>query len=132
MNMNAKYLIAAGAFIAATGSAFAQQTEFVAPDANFVSTKTRADVKQELNQAKASGAYAAAGSEEYAGQFAALKRGNGVQTQVAAKSRAEVIGELKQAEASGNFVVGGREYAGQHIASTWPRRNAQHLQFAGK
>jgi hypothetical protein len=56
--MNAKQLIAAVAVFAAAGSAFAQQQEFVAPDANFVSAKTRAEVVAELNQAYAQGALA--------------------------------------------------------------------------
>jgi hypothetical protein len=53
--MKAKHLIAAVAVFAAAGSVFAQQTEFVAPDANFVSTKTRAQVVSELKQARANG-----------------------------------------------------------------------------
>ena len=56
--MNAKQLIAAAAILAAAGSAFAQQTEFVAADAGFVSTKTRAEVRAELNQAYADGTLA--------------------------------------------------------------------------
>lgn len=51
--MNAKHLIAAVAVLAATGSAIAQ--EYVAPDANFVSTKSRAEVVAELRQARADG-----------------------------------------------------------------------------
>lgn len=53
--MNTKQLIAAAVVFAAAGSAFAQQTEFVAPDAGFVSSKTRADVVAELQQAYADG-----------------------------------------------------------------------------
>ncbi|MDB5842051.1 MAG: hypothetical protein JWQ23_4003 [Herminiimonas sp.] len=53
--MNAKQLIAAFAVLTAAGSASAQFTEHVAPDANFVSTKTRAQVISELNQAYAEG-----------------------------------------------------------------------------
>ena len=56
--MNAKQLIAAAAILAAAGSAFAQQTEFVAADAGFVSGKTRAEVRAELNQAYADGTLA--------------------------------------------------------------------------
>lgn len=56
--MNVKQLIAAVAVLAATGSAFAQQTEFVAPDANFMSSKSRAEVMAELNQAQAQGVLA--------------------------------------------------------------------------
>lgn len=54
--MNTKQLIAAAAVFVAAGSALAQQTEFVAPDANFTSAKTRAEVVAELNQAYHEGA----------------------------------------------------------------------------
>ena len=53
--MNVKKLFAAVAVFAAAGSAFAQQTEFVAPDAGFKPTLTRAQVRQELAQAYAQG-----------------------------------------------------------------------------
>ena len=54
--MNVKNLIAAVAVFAAAGSAFAQQTEFVAPDAGFQSSLTRAEVRQDLAQAAGQGA----------------------------------------------------------------------------
>jgi len=54
--MNIKNIIAAVAVFAAAGSAFAQQTEFVAPDAGFKSTLTRAEVRQQLSQAYSEGA----------------------------------------------------------------------------
>lgn len=53
--MNVKQLIAAAAVFAAAGSAFAQQTEFVAPDAGFKSTLTRAEVRQDLARAQEQG-----------------------------------------------------------------------------
>ena len=56
--MNVKNLIAAVAVFAAAGSAFAQQTEFVAPDAGFKSTQTRAVLRQALAQAANLGAIA--------------------------------------------------------------------------
>jgi precorrin-4 methylase len=56
--MNVKKLIAAVAVFAAAGSAFAQQSEFVAPDASFNSTLTRAEVRQDLTQATSQGAIA--------------------------------------------------------------------------
>lgn len=49
--MKAKQIIAAIAVLAATGTAFAQQTEFVPADAGFQSTKSRAEVRSELEQA---------------------------------------------------------------------------------
>jgi hypothetical protein len=54
--MNVKNLIAAVAVFAAAGSAFAQQTEFVAPDAGFQSHLTRAEVRQDLARAASEGA----------------------------------------------------------------------------
>ena len=53
--MNVKNLFAAVAVFAAAGSAFAQQTEFVAPDAGFTSSVTRAEVRQDLASAARQG-----------------------------------------------------------------------------
>lgn len=52
--MNVKRLIATVAVLSATGSVFAQTGEYIEP-APFVSTKTRAEVIAELNQARAAG-----------------------------------------------------------------------------
>ena len=49
--MNIKNIIATVALFAAAGSSFAQQTEFVAPDAGFKPALTRAQVRQDLAQA---------------------------------------------------------------------------------
>jgi len=128
--MSINQLIAATAFFATATAAFAQQREFVAPDEGFTSTRSRADVIAELNTARASGAYVSPGSEEFAGQFAALAGKGGAPTQVAGKSRAEVIDELRQAQASGDYVVGGSEYDGQHIVSNWPGPKDQPFRLA--
>jgi hypothetical protein len=56
--MNVKNLIAAVAVFAAAGSAFAQQTEFVAPDAGFKPSVTRAEVRQDMASASREGATA--------------------------------------------------------------------------
>lgn len=53
--MNAKHVIAA-TLLAASGATFAQ--EYVAPDAGFVSTKTRAEVIAELTAAREAGTLA--------------------------------------------------------------------------
>lgn len=53
--MNAKQLIASAALLVTAGAAIAQSTESVSPSAGFVSTKTRAEVVAELNQAYAQG-----------------------------------------------------------------------------
>jgi hypothetical protein len=49
--MKFQKLIAAAAVFAATASAYAQQTEFVAPDAGAKSTLTRAEVRHEIGVA---------------------------------------------------------------------------------
>jgi Ni/Co efflux regulator RcnB len=49
--MKIQKLIVAVAVFAATASAYAQQTEFVAPDAGVKSTLTRAEVRQEMLEA---------------------------------------------------------------------------------
>ena len=54
--MNAKKLTAAVIMFAAASTAFAQRTEYVVPDADFVSSKTRVEVTNELKQAQESGA----------------------------------------------------------------------------
>jgi len=54
--MNIKNILAAVAVFAAAGSAFAQQTEFVAPGAGFKPALTRAEVRQQLTQAYGEGA----------------------------------------------------------------------------
>ena len=56
--MNAKKLTAAVIMFAAAGATFAQTQEFVAPDANFVSSKSRAEVVAELKQAQLNGSLA--------------------------------------------------------------------------
>ena len=70
-NMNIKNIIATAALFAAAGSAFAQQTEFVAPDAGFKSTLTRAEVRQDLAQAYAQGNVAQRQHDGQDTQFAA-------------------------------------------------------------
>jgi hypothetical protein len=71
--MNLKQLIAAVAVFAASGAVFAEQTEIVEPAKNFVSTKTRAQVYEELKQAQANGVYVT-GGEEAPGQAEMLAR----------------------------------------------------------
>jgi len=56
--MNAKKLIVAAAVFAASATAFAQQSEFIAADANFTPAKSRAEVVAELNQAYQEGTLA--------------------------------------------------------------------------
>ena len=50
--MNVKSFSAAAVIVLFSGSAFAQQTEFVAPDASFHSSLTRAEVRNQLVEAE--------------------------------------------------------------------------------
>lgn len=74
-------LLRVAAFSLVTASAFAQQTEYVVPDAGFVSTKTRAEVIEELARAKADGSY-----DRLHQEFARPDEGFG-----STKTRAEVL-----------------------------------------
>ena len=110
--MNAKQLIASVALLTATGAVFAQVSEYEVPNANFVSTKTRAEVIAELKQAKVAGTFVA-GGEVYSGErviVAQTARPTNAPVLAAGKTRAEVIAELEQAKADGSFVAGGTEY----------------------
>ncbi len=53
--MNLKHLIAAVAVFVAAGSAVAGQSEYVVPDAGFMPTLTRAEVRQQMTQAYSQG-----------------------------------------------------------------------------
>lgn len=80
--MKTKNLIAALAVFAA-GSAFAQQTEFVAPDAGFKPALTRAQVRQDLNAAYASGNVA---QRQHDGQDTQYAGGSRTREQVRAEA----------------------------------------------
>jgi uncharacterized protein YciI len=110
--MNAKQLIASVALLAATGAVFAQAAEYEVPNANFVSTKTRAEVVAELKQARTAGTFVA-GGEVYSGDrviMAQTARPQNAPAVATGKTRAEVIAELQQAKAEGRFVAGGTEF----------------------
>lgn len=87
--MNVKNLFAAVAVFAAAGSAFAQQTEFVAPDAGFRSSLTRAEVRQDTARAASQGAIV---QRQHDGQDAVYAAGS--------RSRQEVRGEAIQSAQS--------------------------------
>ena len=91
--MNAKNLIAAVAVLAAAGSAFAQQTEFVQPDASFTSTLTRAAVRQEIGDAFARNDLAPL---QHDGQDVRYARGSRSRAEV----RAEAAGFRQSREAA--------------------------------
>jgi hypothetical protein len=85
--MNVKHLVAAFTVFAATDSVFAQ--DFGAPDANFVSTRTRADVIAEIAQARAEGTLDARDTNY---PFIAKSTSQ--------KTRAEVVTEIARARAN--------------------------------
>lgn len=90
--MNAKNLIAAVAVFAA-GSAFADSTYPYVDHSGFVSTKTRAEVVAELNQANANGQVA------HNTEFVEFTNKN----VASGKTRAEVRAELEDAYAQGQY-----------------------------
>lgn len=84
--MNFKKLVTAVAVFAATGAAFAQSTEYVVPDAEFKSTLTRAEVRQEMAQAYSQGKLV---QQQRTGQDPVYAKGQ--------RSRAEVRAEAAEA-----------------------------------
>jgi hypothetical protein len=85
--MNIKSVAAAAGIVLSSGSAFAQQIEFVAPDASFHSSMTRAEVRNQLIEAETIGKTA---WQMYDGQDS--PSGAGI------LSRAEVRSQLIDAE----------------------------------
>jgi precorrin-4 methylase len=84
--MSFKKLITAVAVFAAAGSAFAQQTEFVAPDAGAKLTLTRAEVRQQMAEAYSQGKLV---QQQHTGQDPVYAKGE--------RSRAEVRAEAEEA-----------------------------------
>jgi hypothetical protein len=107
--MNAKHLIAAFAVLAATGSVFAQ--EFVAPDAGFVSTRTRAEVVAEVAQARADGSLEVKDST-----YPVLAKSG------TTKTRAEVVAGIAQARANGTLDAKDATYPVTPTAATGKTR----------
>lgn len=104
--MNAKKLIVALSLLAA-GSAFAEDMNYpyVKFD-DFQSTKTRAEVIVELQQARTDGSYVVGGNK-YEAPDAHF---------VPTKTRAQVRAELEEAQRNGTYVVGGEAWGGQYSA----------------
>jgi hypothetical protein len=105
--MNIKNLIAAAAVFTVAGSALAEQTYPYVDFAGVQSTRTRAEVTAELNQAQAQRGYVIGGQE-----FAAPDA-----TFAGTRSRSQVAAELQRAQEEGTYMVGGEEYAGQQPAA---------------
>jgi hypothetical protein len=81
--MKTQKLIVAVAVFAATASAFAQQTEFVAPDAGVKSTLTRAEVRQEMLTAY--GAHSMV-QQQHTGQDPVYAKGERTRSEVRAEA----------------------------------------------
>ena len=91
--MNLKNLIVAAAVFAAAGSTFAQQAEFVRPDASFTPTLTRAEVRKDIGDAFARNDLAPL---QHDGQDVHYVRG----TRSRAEVRAEAAGFRQSREAA--------------------------------
>lgn len=99
--MKAKQLIVAvAAAVALPLPAFADQLYPYVYFSGFQSTKSRAEVMQELKDAQANGNYVVGGNE-YVSPAAGF---------VSSKSRAHVIAELQQSEADGSYALAHQEY----------------------
>ena len=86
--MTTTQLIAAGVLLAASAIARAAGPEFVDPAEGFKSTRTRAEVNEELRQARLAGSHV--GSESYPGETELMARARQVH-----ESRTELAGEAK-------------------------------------
>jgi polyisoprenoid-binding protein YceI len=91
--MKTKTLIGMITLSLASTLSFAQQTEYVAPDAGFVSTKTRAQVKEELARSKADGSFDRLHAE--------VQRPD--EGFVSTKTRAQVYAELIESQRDGSY-----------------------------
>lgn len=115
--MKATNLFAAIATFAVAGSVFAQ--EYVQPGAGFVSTKSRAEVKAELLQARASGSLQISESAYPA-----------IPSATSNKSRREVQAELAQARETGALRVLDDEYPVVQISGTSKSREQVREELA--
>lgn len=107
--MKTKSLIAAVTLFAAAGAALADDTYPYVDHSKFVSTKTRAEVIAELNQARANGQVAA--------NTEVVEFNNFVST----KTRAQVLAELNQARTNGELANNSEFVEFKNFASTRTR-----------
>jgi hypothetical protein len=82
--MTIKHMIAAAALLAAAASSYAGQSEFVAPDAGFVPSLTRAEVRQQMAQAYARRQMV---MQQYTGQDPVYARGVRTRQEVRMEAR---------------------------------------------
>jgi len=103
--MNAKQLIAAVFALTVTAGAFAQTAQVT----NIPSTKTRAQVIAELEQAQkdgTAGTYSFVGIDNPAAAAGNAARPTTSNAIPSGKTRADVVAELKQAESNGSAMPG--------------------------
>lgn len=115
--MKATNLFAAIATFAVAGSVFAQ--EYVQPSAGFVSTKSRAEVLAEVQQARESGSLQIGESAYPAIPLA-----------TSGKSRGEVVAELAQARETGALRTLDHEYPVVQISGTPKSREQVRAELA--
>ena len=82
--MTVKHAIAAAALFAAAASSYAGQSEFVAPDAGFRSSMTRAEVRQQMAQAYAKGQMV---MQQHTGQDPVYAKGERTRQEVRTEAR---------------------------------------------
>ncbi|HYD63586.1 MAG TPA: DUF4148 domain-containing protein [Noviherbaspirillum sp.] len=107
--MNAKHFAATFAMLAA-GSVYAQ--EYVAPDENFVSTRTRAEVIAEIDQARADGTLHVSDTEYPVVMQSGMP-----------KTRAEVVAEIERARADGTLYTNDATYPVLPVAAETKSRD---------
>lgn len=100
--MKTNQLIAAAAIFAAAGSASAQKIYPYVDFSGFQSTKSRAEVIQELRDSKTHSV--ASGNSEYTDPAAGF---------VSTMTRAQVRAELEQSRNDGSYAIAHQEYEGQ-------------------
>ena len=105
--MNIKKISAAVLMLSLAGAALAEAP--YPEDSHFVSTKTRAEVIAELQQARANG--------ELPVNDATYPDKAIVSAPVSGKTRAQVIDELKQARANGEFPINDATYPDKAVAA---------------
>lgn len=101
--MKTTHVIATFAILATAGSAFANSIaagEYV-DHSGFVSTKTRAQVREELQQARPNGLLAQGENVTFEQPNIGARGPAGARPSIAAKTRAQVTTELEQARANG-------------------------------
>lgn len=94
--MDVEKLVAATAIFVVAGGAYAQQSEFIAPDAGFKSAVTRAEVRTEEREAYADGSVA---QRQHDGQdplyFAGTQNRKDVRSEMIMSAKANHAGDVR-------------------------------------